>query len=68
MDKESDPLIKLAALELNIDLKSISTNDCPTLCEQLYNYAGQDGHNIMNATNSTCVCKPIQTTPATQKM
>lgn len=65
MSKEADPLIKLAALELNIDLKSVSAN-CAPMCDQLYDYAGEDGHNLMTAFPSGCVCskpKPVSPKP-----
>lgn len=64
MNKEIDPLIKLAALELNIDLTtSVSAANCALLCEKLYDFADQDGYNVMNISISDCVCKkpkPIQ--------
>ena len=63
MKKETDPLVKLAALELNID--SNSNTNCNALCEKVYEYAGQDGYKIMNET-SECICT-VQEAPLTQK-
>ncbi len=52
-----DPLIKLAVAEHNI--KDVAQN-CETMCQTLYKYAGQDGHDIMNDSSYACACTPEQ--------
>ena len=56
-----EKLIQLASYEsgsfINPKNSEISTDTCHNMCTKLYEFAKEDGHNIMNTSKYTCTCE-----------
>ena len=55
MSTDIHNIIKLAALEINIGVDNIDKH-CEPMCKKLYEYAGEDGHAVMNSSSLNCTC------------
>ncbi len=57
----TDKLIILATHELGVEINTVKNNippsTCDKVCDKLFGYAKEDGHNIMNTSKYDCNCR-----------